>query len=140
MGRSRSLLARCGPEIQQSAMWIDWFQKVHPREFKYLTHIPNERKGKLQRIVLFLLGVKKGVSDYGLFLERAGYSGLWLEFKAEGRPPSAVTDEQHEWQRLMRSQGFFCAVAFGYDQAVEIATAYIKGRVPPRGVTADAVL
>lgn len=124
-----SLLRKFGAEAMECGSYCEWFEYRHPDAYNFLAHIPNERAGKLARIALNLMGVKKGVSDYLLFRPYGGFVGMALEFKATGKTPSSVSKEQEAWLGKFRICGWFTGVAFGVDQAIEITNAYLGERI-----------
>ena len=120
-----ALLRRMGAEAMECGAFVDWFARTHQDLLPALTHIPNERRNKLEAIRMQLMGVRKGVADYLLAVPRGAFPGMWLEFKAAGQSLSAVSQDQRTWLRLMAAAGFFTAVARGVDQAIEITEAYL---------------
>ncbi|MCC6454161.1 MAG: VRR-NUC domain-containing protein [Caldilineaceae bacterium] len=52
-------------------------------------------------------GVRKGVLDLMIPVARHGYHGLFIELKAEDNKP---TQEQLDWIRSLRAQGYRCEV------------------------------
>ena len=60
------------------------------------------------------MGVKKGVPDLCLPVQRGGYAGLYLEMK---RPGGHVREEQHWWLEHLDTQGYCTAVCYGWEQA-----------------------
>lgn len=127
---SANLLRRAGPEARDCALLDDWLYKVHQDVWRRTTHIPNESKSKLETLVKQLLGMKSGVSDFSVNEPRGPYHGVWLEMKADGNTWSSVSDEQRGWLTEMAAAGYFTAVAYGYDHAVEILTAYLRRPQP----------
>lgn len=130
VSQSLRLLRRAGPEAQDCHSFMDWLYKVHTDVWKRTTHIPNESKSKIETLIKQLLGMKSGVSDFSINHPAGRYNGCWLEMKAPGRTWSHVSDSQQEWLEEMGTAGFFPAVAYGYDHAVEIVTAYLRHPQP----------
>lgn len=123
----RALVARLGPESREVHAYCEWFHAAHPKAWPYLYHVPNEQQDKTDRLILSLLGVKAGVSDFSLTLRRPGFVGMWLEFKASGKSWADVTSPQREWLDRMAGQGWFTAVGYGIDHAMAITAAYLAG-------------
>lgn len=130
ISRSTRLLARAGPEAQDSHAFMGWLYKMHTDVWKRTTHVPNESKSKIETLIKQLLGMKSGVSDYPICHPSGPYHGCWLEMKAAGCTWSDVTKTQREWLVEMGLAGYFPAVAYGYDHAVEIVTAYLRHPQP----------
>lgn len=128
--RSRNLLVRAGPEARECNRFDDWLYKVHTDVWRRTTHIPNEAKSKTETLLKQLLGMKSGVSDFSINEPRGPYHGMWLEMKATGRTWSNVSDEQREWLEEMARAGYFPAVAYGFEHAVEITSAYLARPQP----------
>lgn len=90
-----------------------------------IVHIPNEGKrtvsygAKLRR-----MGMKKGFPD--LFIPKAakGKHGLFIEMKA---PRGRVTAEQDEWLSLLSREGYGAVVCYGFNKAISVIEAYLKG-------------
>ena len=124
-----AILRGRGAEARECGAYCEWFERFYPYEYLNLIHIPNERHERMTAIQLQLMGVKAGVSDYLLALRRGEFPGMWLEFKATGRPPSSVSMAQRDWLTRMATAGYFTAVAFGLDRAIAITRAYLAGLV-----------
>lgn len=124
------LLNRAGPEAWECYNFMDWLFKLHPQVWKRTTHVPNESKSKIETLVKQLLGMKSGVSDFPISHPAGPYHGCWLEMKATGRTWSDVSSKQRDWLCEMGEAGYFPTVAYGYDHAVEIMTAYLREPQP----------
>lgn len=70
-------------------------------------------------------GVKPGVPDLMIPVMRGKYGGMFLELKAKGGTLRGV---QKWWLRLLQHEGFYCAVAYGVDEAIEEIRTYVEGR------------
>lgn len=105
-------------ETQEQATLFKWaaqpsVRKEYP-DLKYLFHVPNERKDKMEAIVLKSIGVKKGVPDLFLPVPCGSFHGLWIEMKAEkGR----ASEEQKWWLKEMIDQGYAAVVCYGWKNA-----------------------
>jgi len=102
--------------------WAELQSHVYP-ELNLLFHIPNgSYKSKAQAGLFKAMGLKSGVPDLFLPTPRKGYHGLFIEMKVKkGR----TTQNQDEWIREFRYQGYKAEVAHGFDEAVEIIKGYI---------------
>lgn len=90
-----------------------------------LVHIPNE--GKRSRAAgarLKAMGLQKGFPDLFIPEARGGYHGMFLELKRDRaqRP----TKEQEEWIVFLNGKGYFAAVCYGADEAMERITSYMN--------------
>lgn len=125
MRHARNIIAKCGPETRECAAFAQWFRLKYPIEWRATTHIPNERQDKIDKIILAELGTKPGASDYGVFVPRHGYAGMWLEGKRTGATWSDVTPDQRLWLSTMSEAGFFPAVGYGGDHMRQIVDLYL---------------
>ena len=121
-----NIIAKCGPEIRECAAYAQWFQRQYPVEWRSTTHVPNERKGMLDKIILAELGTKSGASDYVICVPRGRYSGLWIEAKRTGATWADVSPEQRLWLSLMGDAGFFPSIGYGIDHLREITRLYLS--------------
>jgi hypothetical protein len=71
-------------------------------------------------------GSREGVSDVFLPVPRGGYHGLWIEIKAPRPHASEVSDDQEQWQKEMRGQGYLAVVAYGSKEACDAVTSYYR--------------
>lgn len=71
-------------------------------------------------------GVKAGVPDICLPVPSRQYHGLYIELKFGKNKP---THEQLEWVCLLRDQGYFVTVAYGWEAASQRIRNYLEGRV-----------
>lgn len=70
-------------------------------------------------------GMKKGFPDVFLPVAAGGWHGLFIEMKRKGGVNSDVKKEQQEWISELRHHGYKAEVAFGWEHAVSIITAYL---------------
>ncbi len=93
-------------------------------ELALLYHVENERQcTAAQGAARKRMGVKKGVPDLCLPVQRGGYAGLYLEMK---RPGGHVREEQHWWLEHLDMQGYCTAVCYGWEQARDRLIAYME--------------
>lgn len=103
--------------------WAAIFEGKHP-ELTLLHHVPNG--GKRDKVTAALLkaeGVKSGVPDVCLPVARGGYHGLYIEMKA-GKNKLSVNQET--WLKQLTLQGYCTAVCYGWHEAAEVITKYLK--------------
>lgn len=78
-------------------------------------HIPNGgSRNKLEAANLKRQGVRAGVPDLFFPVSRWGYHGMFIELKA-GK--NKTTEKQNEWIDLLRSNGYYVRVCYGFDEA-----------------------
>jgi len=68
-------------------------------------------------------GVKPGVPDLMIPVMRGRYGGMFLELKSKG---GTLRDIQKWWLKTLAYEGYFCAVAFGVDEAIEAIKTYVE--------------
>lgn len=71
-------------------------------------------------------GVRPGVPDLCLPVQRGGHAGLYVELKASKGRTSA---QQDWWLAELRRQGYCVAVCYGAEEAQQLIEAYLKGRI-----------
>lgn len=113
-------------ETEEAYALVEWVSH-HAAIKDYFIHIPNEgprtmRYGKSLR----LMGLKRGVSDYLIAYPVAPYHGLWLELKR--RSAFGLAAAQKEWIERMLGVGYAAYVVYGWEEAKDAITAYLKGR------------
>jgi hypothetical protein len=72
-------------------------------------------------------GVKAGYPDLILDIPIAPYHGARIEMKRIGAPAPKDGDDQAMCHARLRSQGYYVAVAFGFEQAKDIILNYLEG-------------
>lgn len=116
--------AHASEEVEQIALfqWARYAEQQFP-ELALLHHIPNGGKRSKSEAARFkAAGVKAGVPDIELPVARGGYFGLHIELKA-GKNKTTV--KQDEWLQALREQGRFCAVCYGWTEAMHTICAYL---------------
>lgn len=90
-------------------------------------HIPNGgSRNKMEAANLKRQGVKAGVPDLCFPVPQRGYHGMFIEMKA-GR--NKTTDNQEEWIMLLKDQGYFVQVCYGFDSARGVIDWYFSQEV-----------
>ena len=108
--------------------WCDINRNKYP-ELRLLHNIPNGgQRNKSTAIALKRQGVKAGVPDLMLPVARAGYHGLYIELKKEDKT-NKTTALQKQWLTDLAEQGYFTAVCYGYDEAVQTLKDYLESEV-----------
>lgn len=117
---------RTGTEAEEQQALMQWANIIVGQipEINLLFHIPNG--GKRDKVTAALLkaeGVKSGVPDLFLPVARGGYHGLFIELKVGSNKPSAL---QEIWLKQLTLQGYCTAVCYGWHEAAEVITKYLK--------------
>ncbi len=113
-------------EVEQTQLftWASWAAGAYP-ELPLMFHIPNGgHRNKATAAKLKAAGVKAGVPDIFLPVAKGGYFGLFIELKrADG---GVVSSAQKEYLAALKTQGYLCAVAHGFDEAREWIEKYMQ--------------
>lgn len=104
-------------------------------------HVPNGGSRRPAEAKIFIAeGVKKGVPDLFLPVPLHGFHGLYIEFKRRNITPEQLNNnkgyqstwkDQKAWLQYLSSVGYYCAVAFGCEEAIAITECYYKGLAQP---------
>lgn len=106
--------------------WAGYAEQQFP-ELKLLHHVPNGGKRDARTAAnLKKEGVKAGVPDIVLPVPRGAYHGLYIELKV-GRNKTSL--KQREWINMLKEQGYFVEVCYGWVEAKEVIENYLKGLV-----------
>ena len=68
-------------------------------------------------------GLKSGVPDIFLPLAKKNYHGLFIEMKSQ---KGKVSDAQNEYMDYLRSNGYHCAICYGFEEAKKAILEYLK--------------
>lgn len=128
-GRKAAAEAWQGSEHDLQKAFFGWLSTLYtdPRFDPvdiYLVHaIPNGGgRSTRQGSMLKAEGVKGGVPDVFVPLPRAGFHGLYIEFKKAGGSPS---EEQRHFIRALCARGFLCFVVNDLQGAKDCFTDYV---------------
>ena len=93
-----------------------------PELFDYTAAMPNGgyRTAKAAGMIK-AEGGKSGYPDILTDLPKGVYHGLRIEFKTM---KGSIQDNQKQWLNRLHKQGFYCALCFGYDQAMQVLRLY----------------
>ncbi|MCK5602857.1 VRR-NUC domain-containing protein [Candidatus Pacearchaeota archaeon] len=114
------------PEHEEAKALMKWCElsaKAYPG-LELLYHIPNG--GERNKIVAGKLkaeGVMAGVPDYFLSVPLYSFHGLYIELKA---PTGDISDAQDILMPKLAAQGYYVAVAWGWEAARDVIIAYFK--------------
>lgn len=113
-------------EIQEQQALFEWaeFAKQRHPELSLLFHIGNERKCSPQRgRQLKMAGIKPGVPDICLPVQRGKYGALWIELKR--RKGGTVSENQRAWLEKLNENGHKAVVCKGWDEARQVLEEYL---------------
>ena len=90
-----------------------------------IVHVPNESKRSVQYgAQLKRAGMRRGFPDLYIPVANEGYHGLFIEMKVGSNKP---TEAQKYWLAKLRELGHRTEVCYGFDAAIKVINAYIKG-------------
>lgn len=130
-------------EHNEQAAFMNWlltfklnqYPEIHPLWFS----VPNgahlaggQKQRAMQMNTLKREGFTPGVADTLFLAGRGGYFGLAMEFKTEERrieKNGGLSENQLEFLRSLRQQGYQAVVAYGADEAQVMAENYLA--MPP---------
>jgi len=116
-------------ETDEAANLIAWkcaFMRTYP-ELELLFAIPNQGAAGLKR--LQVEGTVRGIPDYMLAVPRGRFNGMFLELKRrKGSKPSL---EQYHFLGALTAQGYYCTIAYGWDEARDRIVQYLEERLKP---------
>ncbi len=72
------------------------------------------------------MGVTAGVPDIFMAIPNHDYHGLFLELKSEN---GTVSDLQRNFMYVASQQGYYCAVTYGLDDAIETIKHYLGEKI-----------
>ena len=102
--------------------WAEIMKNKYPC-LQWLYAVPNGgKRNKAEAANLKRSGVKSGVSDLCLPYANKKYHGLYIEMK-HGK--NKVTESQKEFLKYINSAGYFGAVCYSADEAIELLSNYL---------------
>ena len=108
-------------EDQEQTMLVTWMTKSSIVHFA----IPNGgRRSSLEAFKFKRTGVKSGIPDICIPIPTKSYHGLWIELKR--KEGGRVSDNQTYWLAYLNSVGYSAKVAYGFDEAKNIITEYLR--------------
>ena len=109
---------------------IQWYRYQYPKYAECLWSIPNGSHlagdSRLRAIKMNNMkaeGLKVGVSDLFLMIPKSNWHGLFLEMKVKG---GKLSDSQKEFMGLATLMGYQAVVCYGFDEAKDAITEYLK--------------
>lgn len=116
-------------EDSEQAVIFEWAQYSLARfpALALMFHIPNGgKRSKAEAARFKAQGVKAGVPDIFLPAPNGKYHGLFIELKAFG---GRASREQENYITALTEQGYYCALCFGAESAINLITRYMEGRL-----------
>ncbi|WP_434794402.1 hypothetical protein TPDSL_13810 [Terrisporobacter petrolearius] len=113
-------------ESVEQEIVISWcnIQSCAYKELELIHHVPNGgKRNRLEAAALKRQGVKAGVPDLSLPVARNNFHGLYIEMKVGS---NTCTDNQKEWLRRLKEEGYMCKVCYGADEAIGIIKEYLN--------------
>ena len=130
-GPTPESLAKSGSEGAEQTALLCWAalpeqQKRFP-ELKFMFHIPNGgSRDKREAGQFKAQGVKPGVPDIFLPVQRGGYYGLWIEMKYGD---NTLSEKQIEFFSFLGKEGYAASVCYSWQEAVQkIETYFLLGK------------
>lgn len=119
-------------EQEAVIQWATLMRNARP-ELLNLYHVPNEgKRSKAEAARQQRLGLRRGVPDLILDYPKGIYHGLRVEMKVK---PNKTTADQEAWLERLARAGYFVAVCYSAQEAIETIQAYIMlrpGEAHPR--------
>lgn len=118
-------------EHNEQASLFDWIDRVGSKEWPELAlayAIPNSvpvMRETMYNVRAWMKkgGLRPGFPDVGLPVARGTYHGLFLELKTK---TGSVKPEQRVWMHNLERQGYYVAVARGWETAAGILRGYMR--------------
>jgi len=111
-------------EHAEQVATVTWFRYQYPKFAKCLWAIPNGGVRHIGTAVkLKAEGGMAGVPDLFLMIPVAEYHGLFIEMKVKG---GKLSDSQKEFMGLATLMGYQAVVCFGFNEAKDAITEYLK--------------
>jgi len=111
-------------QIQSSVVQWAWIMSPVYPELRLLYAIPNGgKRSAVTAAILKAEGVKAGVPDMHLPVQRRGYVGLWIEHKVGKKD---LTDAQADWMNRLRLEGHLCVLSRSFEQSRDAILEYLR--------------
>lgn len=100
--------------------------RKHPKLKEYanlILHFPNEGK-RSQRYGALMksLGMRKGVVDLFVTVQRHNFGGAWIELKSE---QGKLSPAQMNFLYDMKEQGYYTCACWSLDEAIKVLEWYL---------------
>lgn len=119
--KSNSYDRYLGPEDKTQIAVTEYLRLQYPKAVYH--HSPNEgKRSRFEQYKIKKLGVKSGFPDLLIL-----YKGVRLALELKKDKGDNPTDNQMEWLKAIRENGFTAAYAKGFDEAKKIIDGAFKG-------------
>jgi hypothetical protein len=110
-------------EQEHVVSWCLHREGMYP-DLKWIHHCPNGgSRQKSEAYRLKAQGVKAGVPDLNLPVQKGSYIGLYIEMKYDD---GTIEPSQKEWIKAMKAAGHFACVCYGFDYAIKVIEEYVN--------------
>jgi hypothetical protein len=100
---------------------MEWV-RTHPMLKGLVLHFPNEgRRSERFGRLLKDMGMRAGVSELLIAMQRHGYGGAWIELKSSN---GFLSQPQKDFLSDMRQQNYFVSVCHSIDEAIKVISWY----------------
>lgn len=112
-------------EHREQVAVVKWFDLSYPAFRGRLFAVPNGgHRHVAVAAKLKAEGVRPGVPDLWLPVQRKGFAGLVIELKAKG---GKLQPNQAEWLDFLGQQGYMAVLCVGADAAMQTIKDYLSG-------------
>ena len=105
-------------QIQRAVVY--WLRKTFPATLHTISPITKLSVSLGARMKA--MGYSKGSPDLMVFQPRAGYHGLFIEFKT---PKGKINIDQYHWAKELQALGYYHAFCRSADEAITILQKYL---------------
>lgn len=114
-------------ERNEQIHFIHWLRAVHPSVITIISPIVkyggNMQQRLIQGRIQKLMGYMPGTLDIFIPEPREPYYGLFIELKAA---KGKVSPEQKQMREWLEGKGYYTAICFSCDEAIEVTTRYLN--------------
>ena len=111
-------------EAQEQAIFVAWMTKNNVLHYA----IPNGgSRNAIEAMNLKRQGVKSGVPDICVPIQREPYGGLYIELKRKGT--YVVSENQRNWIKMLQDNGQRAEICMGADSAIDTVKLYLSFRL-----------
>lgn len=101
-----------------------------PKHYDSMWHTVNESGGSGDARYggnLKSMGRKSGVADWVVAVPTEHHHGLFIELKRQNKKCGGPKKDQRDFLLRQEGLGYACAVAYGYEAALEVIADYLSG-------------
>jgi hypothetical protein len=109
------------PERQEQLKFIAWLKR---EGIKHHASPNGERRSQATGSLLKAMGMSAGFPDVFIPIRRGHYGALFIEMKPiKG---GKVQENQIEWLRYLREEGYCADIAYGFEEAKRLVSEYFR--------------